>query len=248
MITGSRVSIDVGGRIVGVAPVEALPQQIVKVGKAVSADDDHLVAVDLLHAAAVVGNHLAQFRQDQVEDLRQAQRAAERLGRRTQRLGLIARSALRLEQACILDRRRGLGREGCHELREILVVEIGFELVESEDADDAVAEEQRRTDPPANATAAVYLARKMRVTRYVAEARVAASSAGPGCSGWSHRSGRSRLREAPASRRSRAHPRSPGDYPGSPAPTSCRRGRPVAADRESSRTCPAGSASCRAPA
>ena len=31
MMTGSRVSIDVGGGIVGIAPVEALPEQIVKV-------------------------------------------------------------------------------------------------------------------------------------------------------------------------------------------------------------------------
>ena len=125
-----------------------------------AADDDHLVAVDLLDAAAVVRDDLAQLRQDQIEDLGQAQRAAQRLGCRAQRLGLLAGRALGLEQPRILDRRRGLGGEGRHELREILVVEVGLELVERDDADDAVADDHRCADPAADSSAAVDLLAK----------------------------------------------------------------------------------------
>ena len=64
---------DRGGGIVGIAPVEALSEQLVQVREAVPADDDHLVAVHLLHAAAVVRNRLAQLGEDQVEHLAQAQ-------------------------------------------------------------------------------------------------------------------------------------------------------------------------------
>ena len=74
----------VRGGVVRIAPVEPLPEQFVEVREPVPADDDHLVAVDLLHAAAVVRNHLAQFRQDEIEDLGEAQEAPERLGRRPQ--------------------------------------------------------------------------------------------------------------------------------------------------------------------
>src|SRR5207237_4228561 len=86
-----------------------------------------------------------------------------------QRLGLLARGPLRLEEASILDRRRSLGREGRRELRELLGVEVRLELVDAEDADDAVADDHRRADPPANASGAVLLAREVRVLRNVGE-------------------------------------------------------------------------------
>ena len=114
MMTGSRLCDDLAGRVVGPAPVEALSEELVEIGKAVSADDDHLVAVDLLDAAAVVGHDLAQFGQDQLEDLRQTQGAVERLGGRAQRLRLLAGGALGLEEPRILDR---TGRKGGERLR-----------------------------------------------------------------------------------------------------------------------------------
>ena len=73
---------DFARRVVGPAPVEALSEQLVEIGKTMSADNDQLAAFDLLDTAAVVGHYLAQFGQDQIEDLRQAQRAVERLGGR----------------------------------------------------------------------------------------------------------------------------------------------------------------------
>ena len=76
----------------------------------------------------------------QLEDLGQAQRAAKRLGSRVQGFGVLAGGALGLEQPCVLDRRRGLGGECRHELREILVVEIRLVLVERDDARDAITE------------------------------------------------------------------------------------------------------------
>ncbi len=60
----------------------AMPEQFVEVRIALAADDDELVAVELLDAGTPVGDDLAQLRQDQVEDLGQPERAPERLGRR----------------------------------------------------------------------------------------------------------------------------------------------------------------------
>ena len=138
------------------------------------ADDHHLVAVDLLHAAAVVWNHLAQFRENEIEHLAQAQRAPERLCRRPQSVRMFPSGSFGFEQACALDRGRRLCCEGCCELRELLVVEVGLELVEGEDADDAVPEDERCTDPAANASAAVDLTRKMWVLGDIAEDVLAA--------------------------------------------------------------------------
>ena len=123
------------GRIVGPPPVEAMSEQLVEVRKAVAADDHHLVAVELLDAGSSIGHDLAQLREDQVEDLGHAQRAAERLGRRAQRLGLFAGGALGFEQPSVLDRHRGLGGECRRELRQLLVVEVRLELVDADDAD-----------------------------------------------------------------------------------------------------------------
>ena len=146
-----------------------MPEQFVEVRIAVAADDHELVAVELLDAGTPVGHDLAQLRQDQVEDLGHAERAPERLGRRAERLGLLARGALGLEQASVLDRHRGLGGECRRELRQLLGVEVGLELVDAQDADDAVADDHRRADPSANASAAVLLAREVRVLRHVGE-------------------------------------------------------------------------------
>ena len=52
---------------------------------------------------------------------------------------------------------------------ELLGVEVGLELVDAEHADDAVADDHRRADPAANASAAVHLAREVRVLRHVGE-------------------------------------------------------------------------------
>ena len=112
---------------------------------------------------------MPQLREDQIEDLGHAQRAAERLGCRAQRFRLLAGGALGLEQPSVLDRHRGLGGERRCELRQLLGVEVGLELVDAEDADDTVADDHRRTEPSANASAAVFVARKMRVVRYVGE-------------------------------------------------------------------------------
>jgi hypothetical protein len=56
------------GRIVGSAHPVAMPDQFVEVRVALAADDDKLVAVELLDAGTSVGDDLAQLRQDQVED------------------------------------------------------------------------------------------------------------------------------------------------------------------------------------
>ena len=55
------------GRIVG-SPSVAMSEQFVDVRIAVTADDDQLVAVELLDAGTPVGDDLAQLRQDQIED------------------------------------------------------------------------------------------------------------------------------------------------------------------------------------
>ena len=70
---------------------------------------------------------------------------------RTKRLGLLTRGPLGLEQTRILDRDRRLRRERGRELRELLVVEIGLELVDADHADDPVADDHRRADPAADA-------------------------------------------------------------------------------------------------
>ena len=88
---------------------------------------------------------------------------------RTQRLALLAGGAFGLEQSRVLDRRRRLCGERRDELGEVVVVEIGLELVERDDADDAIAEYQRCADPAADASATVQLAGEMRVMRHVAE-------------------------------------------------------------------------------
>ena len=94
----------------------AMSEQFVEVRIAVAADDHQLVAVELLDAGTPIGHDLAQLRQDQVEDFGHAQRAPERLGGGAERLGLLARGALGLEQPSILDRHRGLGGECGREL------------------------------------------------------------------------------------------------------------------------------------
>ena len=57
------------GRIVRPPPVVAESDQLVEIRIAVAADDHQLVAVELLDAGALVRHHLAQLRQDQIEDL-----------------------------------------------------------------------------------------------------------------------------------------------------------------------------------
>ena len=146
-----------------------MPEQLVEVRIAVAADDHGLVAVELLDARTPVGDDLAQLRQDQVEELGDAQRAPERLGRRLERLGLRARGALGIEQASVLDRHRSLGGECRGEVRQLLGVEVGLELVDAQDADDTVADDHRRADPSANASTAVLFARERRVLRHVGE-------------------------------------------------------------------------------
>jgi hypothetical protein len=69
-------------RIVGSPPVEAHSEHFLEVRKAVATDDYHLGSVELLDAGSSIRHHLAQLREDQIDDLAQLQRAAERLGRR----------------------------------------------------------------------------------------------------------------------------------------------------------------------
>ncbi len=69
----------------------------------------------------------------------------------------------------VLDRHRGLRGECRRELCQLFVVEVGFELVDAENAGDAVADDHRRTDPSANARTAVDVTRKVRVLRHVGE-------------------------------------------------------------------------------
>ena len=77
--------------------------------------------------------------------------------------------ALRLEQTGVLDRDCRLGGEGGRNLGELLVVEVGLELVDADHADDAVADDHRRADPAANAGRTPEVARKVRVLRDVGE-------------------------------------------------------------------------------
>jgi hypothetical protein len=143
------------GRIVGPPPVEALSEQFVEVRKAIAADDHHLVALQLLDAGSSIGHYLAQLRENQIEDFGHFERAAERLGRGLERLGLLASGALGFEQPGVLDRHCGLGGECRGELRQLFGVEVGFELVDADDADHAVADHHGDTEPPANASTAV---------------------------------------------------------------------------------------------
>ena len=189
------------------------------------------------------GHDLAQLRQDQIEDLGQAQRAPERLGCRAERLGLLARGALGLEQPRVLDRHRRLGGECRRELRELLVVEVGLELVDADDADDSVADDHRRADPAADASAAVDLAREMRMVRHVGEdllpLRPHDLAAGVGLVVQVEADAEKRLQIVEAAPAHDHQAIALDHLHGS----SCRRARLVAARRGSSRTCPPGSAS-----
>ena len=157
------------GGIVRPSPLVAQADHLIEVRVAVAADDLQLVAVDPLDAGALVGHDLAQLRQDQAGNLGDTECAAKRMCRGAERLGLLARGALGFEQARVLDRDRRLGRERRGELRELLVVDIRLELVDADDADDAVADDHRRADPAANSSGAVTLAGKVRVRRDVRE-------------------------------------------------------------------------------
>ena len=116
------------GGIARPSPLVAEADHLIEIRVAVAADDLQLLAVDPLDAGTLVGHDLAQLRQDQAGHLGHAQRAAERMCRGAERLGLLARGALGLEQARVLDRDRRLGRERRGELRELLVVESGSNL------------------------------------------------------------------------------------------------------------------------
>ena len=70
------------GRIVDSPPVVADSDQLVEVRIALTPDDHQLVAVELLEARTLIGHHLAELRQDQIEDLLHPHGAAERMGRR----------------------------------------------------------------------------------------------------------------------------------------------------------------------
>jgi hypothetical protein len=225
-----------------------MPDQLVEVGIALTADDDELVAVEPLDAGAPVGNDLAQLRQDQVEDRGHAERAPERRGGGAERVGLLASSALGLQQASILDRHRGLSGECGRELRELVGVEVGLELVDAEDADDAVADDHRGADPAPNASASVLLTRKVRVLRHIGEDLSPlreddlAVEVGLVHQVEAHSDQAAEIVEA------RGADDHPDGSPGSPGWSSCRRARLDAARRGSPRTCPRGSASFRGPA
>ena len=146
-----------------------MPEQFVEVRITLAADDHELVAVQLLDAGTSIRHHLAQLRQDEIEYLRDPQRAPERLGGRTQCLGLFAGLALGLEQPGVLDRRRSLSSECGRELCELLVVDAGLELVDAQDTDDTVADDHRGTDPSADSSTPVDVAREVRVLGHVGE-------------------------------------------------------------------------------
>ena len=160
---------ELAGGIVRSRHAVAMPEQFVEIRITLAADDHELVAVQLLDAGTSIGHHLAQLRQDEIEYLMDPQRAPERLGGRTQCLGLFAGFALGLEQPGILDRRRSLSSECGRELRELFVVDVGLELVDAQDTDDAVADDHRGTDPSADSSTPVDVARKVRVLGHVGE-------------------------------------------------------------------------------
>ncbi len=80
----------VAGGIVAPLPVEPVSDQLLSVRIPDASDDHESVSVELLHAGTPIGDHFAQLRQDQIDDLGQVQRAAERVGRGAERLGLLA--------------------------------------------------------------------------------------------------------------------------------------------------------------
>ena len=213
----------------GSAHAVAMSDQFVEVRIAVAADDHQLVAVEPLDAGTSIGDDLAQLRQDQVEDFGHAQRAPERLGGGAQRLGLFARGALGLEQPSILDRHRSLGGECSRELRELFGVDVGLELVDAEDADDAVADDHRGTDPSANASTAVQPDSQSAGSPTRRRRPVAASTARPGVEVGLVVEVEADCRSGLRDRRARARPRSRGGCPGSPGRNSCRTARLVAA-------------------
>ena len=149
--------------------VVAKPDQLVEIRVAVAAEDQELVAVELLDAGALVRNNLAQLGQDQIENVGHAQRAAERMGCGAECLGLFPSGALGVEQAGVLDRDRRVGGECGRHVCELFVVDVGHEVVDAEDADNAVADDHRRTDPTANACTAADVTREMRVVGDVGE-------------------------------------------------------------------------------
>ena len=148
------------GRVVGSTPVEALSEEFVEIGKAVSADDDHLAAVDLLDAAAVVGHDLAQFGQDQIEDLRQTQRAVERLGGGAQRLGLLARRA-RFRRDAHSRSHGSRGRRTTPRAGRVPACKTLRPACPGEHADEVVAGEQWHAHPTLDTPAAMGLLPEM---------------------------------------------------------------------------------------
>ena len=72
---------NLASRVIRTTPVKTITKQFFQVGKTVSANNHHGIAIQLLDAATVIGYDLAQFRQNQIKNLLQAQRAAYRLCR-----------------------------------------------------------------------------------------------------------------------------------------------------------------------
>ena len=69
MITGSRRSTTSRAGSSGPRQSKRSPSSSSRFGKPMAADDHHLVAVELLDGWQPVGHHLAQLREDQIEDL-----------------------------------------------------------------------------------------------------------------------------------------------------------------------------------
>src|SRR6185436_16283026 len=74
-----------------------------------------------------------------------------------------------VEQPGVLDGDPRLDGECRRDVGKRFVVEVGLELVDAEDADDAVADGHRRTDPTADASTAVLVTREMRVIGDIGE-------------------------------------------------------------------------------
>ena len=86
-----------------------------------------------------------------------------------ERLGLFSSRSFGVEQSGVLDRDRRLGGECRRDVCKLFVVDVGLELVDAEDADNAVADDHRRADPTADARAAADVTREMRVVGDVGE-------------------------------------------------------------------------------
>ena len=171
---------ELAGGIVRSRHAVAMPEQFVEIRITLAADDHELVAFQLLDAGTSIGHHLAQLRQDEIEYFG-SPTCSRASGRRTQCLGLFAGFALGLEQPGILDRRRSLSSECGRELRELFVVDVGLELVDAQDTDDAVADDHRGTDPSADSSTPVDVARESAGSRIRRRRSVAASIARHGC-------------------------------------------------------------------